>query len=679
MTNETRDNSDFELASARAEQLRRTIAWHNELYYVHDSPEITDHEYDALLRELAGIEAAYPGLLTPDSPNIRVGGAPRTEFRKVVHEAPMQSLDNAVDRDELAAFFERTRKNLDDDGYAWVCEPKIDGLAVSLIYDDGLLVTASTRGDGLVGEDVTQNIRTIKSLPLRMKHPRPGRIEVRGEVCMAREDFAELNKSREEQELPPFANPRNAAAGSIRQLDHRVTASRNLKIFLYHVNDAPSLGIDSQHGLFRWLEDEGFSTHGHDRLCRSDDEMYQFLEEWDGIRFDSSINTDGVVIKLDSMPARERLGSTSKAPRWAIAFKYPPEEKRTRIINIEISVGRTGALTPTAIMEPVTLSGTTVRRASLHNQDEVDRKDVRVGDTVWVHKAGEIIPEVLRVDFTARTGDEVPFKIPGTCPACGSEAVRLPSEAAVRCVNKSCPAQLQENLGHFVSRDCMDINGIGEKLIRQLIDTGLVRNAADLYELSVETLCGLERMADKSANKLVSAIEASKSRPYYAVLNALGIRNVGKKTARDITERFRDIDALIGASDEELSNLTGVGPVIAESIGRHLADEHNMSVITRMRGYGVNMEAGPENFSDVTPAAAFEGKKFVFTGELSAMTRSEAERLAEALGASTSGSVSKKTDVVVAGANAGSKYNKALALGVEVWDEAMFLEKIKKE
>jgi len=463
MTNVTRRNFDFEQASARAEQLRRTIARHDELYYVHDSPEIEDHEYDALLRELVGIETLYPELLTPDSPNMRVGGPPRTEFRKVVHDAPMQSLDNALDKDELAAFFERTGKNLDDGGYAWVCEPKIDGLAVSLIYDNGLLVTASTRGDGLVGEDVTQNIRTIKSLPLRMKRPRLGRMEVRGEVCMAREDFAELNKLREEQDLPPFANPRNAAAGSIRQLDHRVTASRNLKIFLYHVNGASSLGIDSQHGLFRWLEDEGFPTHGHDRLCRSDDEIYQFLEEWNGIRFNDSINTDGVVIKLDSMQARERLGSTSKAPRWAIAFKYPPEEKRTRILDIEISVGRTGALTPTAIMEPVTLSGTTVRRASLHNQDEVNRKDVRVGDTVWIHKAGEIIPEVLRVDLAARTGGEVPFKIPETCPACGSEAIRLPSEAAVRCVNKSCPAQLQENLWHFVSRDCMDINGIGEK------------------------------------------------------------------------------------------------------------------------------------------------------------------------------------------------------------------------
>jgi DNA ligase (NAD+) len=328
-------------------------------------------------------------------------------------------------------------------------------------------------------------------------------------------------------------------------------------------------------------------------------------------------------------------------------------------------------------MEPVKLSGTTVQRASLHNQDEVDRKDVRVGDRVWVHKAGEIIPEILRVDFTARTGDEVPFKIPETCPACGSAATRLPSEAAVRCLNRSCPAQLQENLWHFVSRDCMDINGIGEKLIRQLIATGLVKSVADLYELSVKTLSGLERMADKSANKLAAAIEASKNRPFYAVLNALGIRNVGKKTARDITERFRDIDALTAASDEELSNLAGVGPVIAESIRRHFADEHNMSVISRLRGYGVNMEAGPDHLSDVTPTAAFEGKKFVFTGELSTMTRGEAERLAETLGASTSGSVSKKTDVVVAGANAGSKHGKALSLGVEIWDEAMFLEKIK--
>jgi DNA ligase (NAD+) len=669
----------FEDASRRALELRALIARHDELYYVLDAPEIEDSEYDALMRELAAIEGKYPELLTPDSPNARVRGAPRSEFRRVVHGAPMQSLDNAMNKDELEAFLERSRKSLEPfGGERWICEPKIDGLAVSLIYRDGVFETGSTRGDGLVGEDVTQNLRVIKSLPLRLKRARGGVLEVRGEVCMAREDFAELNRTREEEELPVFANPRNAAAGSLRQLDHNVTASRKLKIYLYHINDAISLGIETQRGILRWLESEGLPTQGHDRLCETGGEIFEYLDEWGKARFSNSVNTDGVVVKLDSLALRERLGSTSKAPRWAIAFKYPPEEKMTRITGIDVSVGRTGALTPTASVEPVTLSGTTVQKASLHNQDEIDRKDIRVGDMVWIHKAGEIIPEILRVETSFRIGDEIPYRIPGICPACGAAAVRLPSESAVRCVNRSCPAQLREGLAHFVSRDCMDINGIGEKLIRRLTETGLVKSAADLYGLSPETLAGLDRMAEKSANKLAEAIESSKERPFYAVLNALGIRNVGKKTARDITSRFRNIDALINADEDELANLGGVGPVIAESIKRHLSDSHNMSVIERLRACGVNMEAREEESAPIDVSEDFAGKRMVFTGELESMTRAEAESLAESLGAKVSGSVGKKTDVVVAGGSPGSKYRKALELGMEIWNEAEFLSRTKK-
>jgi DNA ligase (NAD+) len=669
----------FEEASGRAEFLRREIAKNDELYYVLDSPAIEDHEYDALLRELAGIEADYPELLTPDSPNMRVRGASGGEFHKVVHDVPMQSLDNALDRGELDAFFERANKALGDgdSGVLWVCEPKIDGLAVSLIYSDGVLETGSTRGDGLIGEDVTRNIRTIRSLPLRLKRPHSGKIEVRGEVCMAREDFAELNRTREEAELPLFANPRNAAAGSLRQLDCGVTASRRLKIYLYHVEDARNLGISAQHELLSWLSDEGLPVHGHDRLCGSAPEIYDYLGEWGNSRFMDSINTDGVVVKLDNLELRERLGSTSKAPRWAIAFKYPPEEKRTKVLDIEISVGRTGTLTPTARVEPVSLSGTTVQRASLHNQDEIDRKDIRVGDTVLIHKAGEIIPEILRVDLDARTDGSTPFKIPDICPACGALAVRLPSEAAVRCPNRSCPAQLQEGLLHFVSRDCMDINGLGEKLARQLIETGLVKNAADIYCLTPENLAGLERMADKSASKLKDAIESSKSRPFYAVINALGIRNVGKKTARDIASHFRRVDALISAGEEELAGLDGVGPTIAASIRSYIEDAHNMTLIERLLSYGVNMADDSPEDPEAKTKAAFAGKKMVFTGELSSMPRNEAERLAEGFGATTSGSVGKKTDIVVVGGSPGSKYNKALDLGITIWTEAEFLEKIK--
>jgi DNA ligase (NAD+) len=501
-------------------------------------------------------------------------------------------------------------------------------------------------------------------------------VEVRGEVCMAREDFAALNRSREEDGLPLFANPRNAAAGSLRQIDPAVTASRKLKIFLYHVNDAESLDILTQNGLLRWLEAEGLPTQGHDRLCSNRSEIYEYLARWGAERFDNPINTDGVVVKLDSLPLRNALGRTSHAPRWAIAFKFPPEERRTKVVGIDVSVGRTGALTPTARVEPVQLSGTTVQRASLHNQDEIDRLGIRVGDMVWIHKAGEIIPEILRVDEDARTGDEVPFTIPNVCPVCGAAAVRLPSESAVRCVNRSCPAQLQEGLAHFVSRDCMDINGIGEKLIARLTSSGLVKSAADLYELTPETFAGLERMGEKSADKLAAAIEASKTRPFHAVLNALGIRNVGKKTARDITRSFRDIDALINAGEDELAAIPGVGAVIAESIRDHFSDEHNMTVIGRLRAFGVNMLSGDESPAEEY-SPDFAGKKMVFTGELSSMSRSEAEKLAASLGAVASGSVSKKTDIVVAGANAGSKYNKAVELGIEIWSEEDFLARAK--
>ena len=675
-----------EATRARAQELRGIIAENDELYYVLDSPKLEDHEYDALYRELQRIEEQYPELATSDSPTVRVRGAPRSEFRKFVHEVPMQSLDNALDICELEAFFARTAKALSQldqpdapEPASWVCEPKLDGLAVSLIYEDGLLTVGSTRGDGVVGEDVTQNIRTIRSLPLRLKNlpsDFTGKIEVRGEVCMAREDFAELNRSREEAEEPLFANPRNAAAGSLRQLNHHVTASRKLRIYLYHIQSAQELGIATQCEMLAWLRDHGLPTQEHNRVYESLQDIEAYLEEWGRLRFENAVNTDGVVLKLNDLALREKLGSTAKAPRWAIAFKYPPEEKRTKVLGIEISVGRTGALTPTAQLEPVRLSGTTVQRASLHNQDEIDRKDVRIGDTVWLHKAGEIIPEILRVDEEARSGNEVPFKIPYVCPICGSAAVRLPDEAAIRCPNKSCPAQLQEEILHFVSRQCMDINGIGEKLAAQLTASGLVKSVADIYELTEENLLGLERMGEKSAEKLIRAIENSKTRPFDAVLNALGIRNVGKKTASDIARHFRSIDAIILADEERLALVDGLGPIIAASIRTYFADEHNMSVVRRLQAKGVTMEA-EDTGEPVLHSEIFFGKKMVFTGELSSMPRGDAEKLAESLGAATSGSVSKKTDVVVVGEKPGSKYLKAQELGIEIWDEAKFLASLE--
>jgi DNA ligase (NAD+) len=662
----------------RALELKSLIAENDRLYYVMDAPEIEDHEYDALLRELAAIESDHPELLTPDSPNMRVRGEARGEFRKFTHASPMQSLDNALDLSELQSFYERATKSLGREDIEWVCEPKLDGLAVSLIYRDGVLETGATRGDGTVGEDVTRNIRTIRSLPLKLLGSPPGLVEVRGEVCMSRDDFAELNKSREESEEPLFANPRNAAAGSLRQLDHRVTASRKLSIFLYHLADADRFGVRTQWEILLRLEEMGLPTQKSRRLCASLADAEAYLAEWDEARHENPINTDGVVMKLNDLSLRTELGSTAKAPKWAIAFKYPPEEKRSKVLDIQVSVGRTGALTPTALLEPVRLSGTTVQRASLHNQDEIDRKDIRIGDAVWVHKAGEIIPEVLRVDMDARDLKSYPYKIPGNCPVCGAPSVRLPGEAAIRCPNKTCPAQLQEGIGHFVSRQCMNIDGIGPKLIAQLTEGRLVRSAADLYSLEAEDLVHLDRMAEKSAGKIIGAIEDSKRRPFGALINALGIRNVGRKTALDLAAHFGSMDRLMASDLNELSAIDGVGPVVAASIAAFMSEEHNRSTIERLREAGVNME---ESGADEAPSPRsgnnkfFAGKKFVFTGELASMPRAEAEKLAESLGAKTSGSVSKKTDVVVAGMNAGGKYDKAVGLGIEVWDEGTFLER----
>ncbi|MDR1515325.1 MAG: NAD-dependent DNA ligase LigA [Synergistaceae bacterium] len=665
-------------ARKRALELKSLIARNDRLYYVLDAPEIEDHAYDALLRELASIESDYPELLSPDSPNIRVRGEPRGEFRKFTHASPMQSLDNALDLSELRGFYGRAAKSIGRDDLEWVCEPKLDGLAVSLVYRDGVLETGATRGDGTVGEDITRNIRTIRSLPLKLLGEVSGVVEVRGEVCMSRDDFAELNRSREESEEPLFANPRNAAAGSLRQLDHRVTASRKLSIFLYQLMDAANFGVRTQWEMLLRLEEMGLPAQRSRRFCGTLEEVEAYLAEWDEARHENPINTDGVVVKLNDLSLRTELGSTAKAPRWAIAFKYPPEEKRSKILDIAVSVGRTGTLTPTALLEPVRLSGTTVQRASLHNQDEIDRKDVRIGDAVWVHKAGEIIPEVLRVDLEGRSAESVPYKIPGNCPVCGAPAVRLPGEAAVRCPNKSCPAQLQEGIGHFVSRQCMDIDGIGPKLIAQLTERGIVKCAADLYSLRAEDLAELDRMAEKSSEKLIGAIEDSKMRPLGAVINGLGIRNVGRKTALDLASRFRGMDKLIAANEDELSVIEGVGPVVAASIAAFMGEEHNRMTIERLREAGVNMEEAGGAEDPSKRSEFFSGKKFVFTGELSMMTRAEAEKLAESLGAKTSGSVSKKTDVVVAGLNAGGKYDRAVALGIDVWDEETFLKRVKE-
>lgn len=665
-------------ALRRVERLRAEIARHDELYYLHDAPEIEDHEYDALYRELADLEREHPELVAPDSPTLRVRGKALSEFSKVVHEEPMMSLENALDRAELRTFFDKSTEELGGE-QRWLCEPKIDGLAVSVIYQDGIFVSGSTRGDGKVGEDVTDNVRTIRSLPMRLKAARPGTIELRGEVCMSRDDFASLNARREENGEALFANPRNAAAGSLRQLDSRVTASRDLKIFLYAIRSPELLGIATQGDLLSWIGENGLPLHGKHKLCLSFGEIERYLDWWGTERVSSAINTDGVVVKLDDIKRREILGATVKAPKWAIAFKYPPEEKLTKVLDIEVSVGRTGALTPTAILEPVQLSGTTVRRASLHNQDEIDRKDIRIGDMVWVHKAGEIIPEVVRVETSMRDESSAPFCIPRECPVCGATAVRLRDEVVSRCPNKSCPAQIKEGLVHFASRPCMNIDGLGEKIVSQLIDAGLVRDLSDIFSLTATQLASLDRMGEKSSQKLVDAIAKSRSSSLGSFLTSLGIRNVGKKTASDLADHFGSIEAIISATPEELAEVDGVGETIVASVVTFFADSHNRKTIERMRELGVEMRgAKKERSLNHDEASPFFGKKMVFTGTLERMSRAEAEKIAEDLGASTSSSVSKKTDIVVAGENAGSKLTKARELGVEIWSEDDLLSAIQR-
>ncbi len=659
-------------ASERIAFLRGELARHEHLYYVEDAPEVPDDAYDALMRELAEIEKRFPELRTPDSPTMRVGGDVRAEFKRVVHAVPMQSLDNVVDLAGVEAFLTRLN-TFASSPQAVVCEPKIDGLAINLTYEDGRFVQGSTRGDGSVGEDVTENLRTLSSIPLLLNAPFPsGRLEVRGEVCIAREDFARLNEQREKNGEPFFANPRNAAAGSLRQLDPAITASRPLRAYLYHIVNALSHGIARQTELLDRLALWGFPTQKREEACASFAQVSDYIERWSAERFHYHIGTDGVVVKLDDLKLREELGSTLKAPRWAVAFKFPPEEKRTRVLGIEITVGRTGVLTPTATLEPVELSGTTVRRAVLHNQAEIDRKDVRVGDFVWVRKAGEIIPEIVRVDVEARTADLPHYHMPEDCPVCGSRVPRIEGEAMLRCINSSCPAVIKEGLFYFASRVGMDISGLGRRTVDALVDAGRVHDFADLYTLTVDELAGFDRMGDKSAHNLVAAIDASRARPLEALLVAIGIRMVGKSVARALAGHFGSIEKIRSASEEELALVPGIGQVVAASVRAYFDDPHNMQLLNRLAAQGIRMDS-PDVFISGA-SLPWVDKKIVFTGELERMSRADAQELARALGAQTPDAVSAKTTWLVAGDGAGSKLEKARRLGVQILDEPAFWE-----
>jgi len=663
-----------EEAKRRIEELREQIRYHNYRYYVLDSPEISDAEYDRLFKELQELEAQFPEFVTPDSPTQRVGAQPAEEFGTVPHTVPMLSLDNAMNEEEIREFDKRVKRFLGtEEDIAYVAEPKLDGLGVELVYERGRLVVGSTRGDGFVGEDVTQNIRTIRAVPLVLLGDPPERLEVRGEVIMHLDDFRKLNRRRIEEGEPPFANPRNAAAGSVRQLDPRITASRPLDIFFYGIGQVVGREFETHWEVLEALRNWGLKTNPLNRRCRNIEEAIDYYRKLLEMREELPYEADGVVLKVDRLDLQRRLGEKARSPRWAIAYKFPPRQATTVIKDIVVQVGRTGVLTPVAVMEPVQVGGVEVKRATLHNQDEIDKKDIRIGDTVIVQRAGDVIPEVVAVVKERRTGEERPFKMPDRCPVCGAKVLRLPDEVAHRCTNSACPAQVKERIRHFASKNAMDIEGLGVKLVAQLVDKGLVKDVGDLYSLKKDQLASLERMAEKSAENLLDALERSKKRDPARVLYALGIRHVGEHVARLLIDHFGSIDRLARATIEELTSVPGIGPEVAQSVVYFFSQEENRKVLEKLKRAGLRFEV--ERKEKVPGPLA--GKKFVFTGALSSMTRSEAEELVRQLGGEASSSVSRKTDYVVVGENPGSKLERARQLGVKVLTEDEFLEMVE--
>ena len=678
--------------AARAEALRREIEHHSYQYYALDAPTISDAAFDSLMRELREIEAAHPELVTASSPTQRVGGYVGEQFAPVVHERRMYSLDNAMDLDELDEWMERTAEACGGALPPLCCELKIDGSSIALTYEDGVLVRAATRGDGTTGEDVTVNMRTVRDVPLRLRDEARGAIapgvetlELRGEVYMPKKSFEALNAAAEEEGRAPFANPRNAAAGSLRQKDPAVTKMRDLSTFMYAIADDAALEVEGQWELLQWLRKAGFHVNPDVRLCTTAEEVRGFCRECLDRRESLPYEIDGVVVKVNDFARQRAMGFTARAPRWAIAFKFPPEEKTTLLRDITVQVGRTGALTPVAELVPVVVAGSTVARATLHNLDEVHRKDVRVGDTVIVRKAGDVIPEVLGPVLSLRSPEARIWEMPSVCPSCGSPVVRDPGEVAFRCISIDCPAQALERLLHWASRGALDIDGMGEEIVSRLVESGRVADVADYYSLSEEELASLDmgrvkadgepvRLGRTVAKKLVAAIEASKGRSFARVLFGLGIRHVGKTTAEAIAAAYPSMDALSTAGEDELAGIYGVGPKVAHGMWLFFRTPDNTSVIERLRAAGVTMADEAVAVGEEVPQV-LAGLTFVLTGTLahSGMTRDEAGARLKAMGAKVSGSVSKKTSFVVAGENAGSKYDKAVALDVPVLDEAQLL------
>ena len=661
----------------RVESLQKEINLHNHRYYVLDSPIIGDDQYDKLLRELQALEAEYPELATADSPTQRVGAPPAEGFVEVQHPRPMLSLANAFDGEELRAWHRRVSNLLEDRPFAMVCELKIDGLAVALTYRDGRLAQGATRGDGYRGEDVTQNLRTVKTIPLALLDEGPGAFEVRGEVYMPNDAFKRLNRDREERGEPLYANPRNTAAGTVRQLDSRITATRSLEIFVYALGYAEGNGLAENHwDTLERLQQMGFRISPHNKVCTSLEEVDDYYRSWLEQRHDLPFQADGVVVKVNSLEYQDQLGVVGREPRWAVAYKFPAEHVVTRLLDIGINVGRTGSLNPYAQLEPVVVGGATVKMATLHNEEDIHRKDIRIGDWVTVERAGEVIPQVVGPLVARRTGEEQVFAMPEHCPICDTQVVKSPEEAMHRCPNTACPAQFFELLKHFVSKGAMDIDGLGERWCRILIDQGLVGDVADLYALKKEQLLLLDRMGEKLADRILGNIEKCKTRPLARIIFALGILHIGSEMADLLTQHYHSVERLAEATQEQLVEIPGIGPKIAESVAAYFGVKSNLAVIEKLRSAGVRLE-------EEAPVASAEdlplhGQSFCLTGTLESMPRSQAEARIKALGGSTSSSVTRKTAYLVAGAEAGSKLASAQSLGTEVLDERQFLALLQR-
>jgi DNA ligase (NAD+) len=667
---------ELQTGAKKIEEIRSLLNQYSYEYYVLDQPSVPDAEYDKLMQELLDLEGKFSELKTPDSPSVRVGGPILDLFEKVEHRTPMLSLGNAFNEEDLRDFDRKVRQAVGDN-VSYVGELKIDGLAVSLRYEDGLFAQGATRGDGTIGEDITANLKTIKAIPLRLRENVS--IEVRGEAYMPKRSFEALNQQREERGEELFANPRNAAAGSLRQLDPKIAASRKLDVFLYGIGNTGEIGVVAHSEGLDYLDLLGFKTNKERRKCATIEEVIEFVNSWVDKRPHLPYEIDGIVIKVDSLAQQAVLGTTAKSPRWAIAYKFPAEEVVTTLLEIELSVGRTGVITPTAILEPVKVAGTTVQRASLHNEDLIREKDIKIGDKVVVKKAGDIIPEVVNVLADQRTGKEVDFHMPTHCPECESELVRLEGEVALRCINPKCPAQIREGLIHFVSRDAMNIEGLGEKVISQLFAEKLIGDVADIYKLTREQLLALERMGDKSVTNLLKAIEASKGNSLEKLLFGLGIRHVGAKAAKTLAQQFMTMEKLAQASKEVLISVNEIGDKMADSIVSFFEQEEAKELINELSTAGVNMEyKGLRPVSIEESDSVFVGKTVVLTGKLEQLSRNDAKEKIEALGGNVAGSVSKKTHLVIAGEDAGSKLTKAQELGIEVWDEERLLVELNK-